>query len=88
VGSNGNQPRRAPRLKGWLLAGALAMAAPLALVGCAQGTDAAYVTSWGPAIGTEAPLLSANDQDGNLQTLDTLAGPNGLLIVFNRSVDW
>ena len=88
MGSNDNKPHRAQRLKGWLLAGALAMAAPMALVGCSQGTDAEYVTSWGPSLGTQAPLLAANDQDGNAQTLASLAGPNGLLVVFNRSVDW
>jgi hypothetical protein len=34
------------------------------------------------------PMLAAADQDGNQQTLDTLKGSNGLLFVFNRSVDW
>ena len=50
--------------------------------------DAEYAAAWGPAIGTTVPLLSAMDQDGKSQTLDSLTGPNGLLFVFNRSVDW
>ncbi|MEO0784315.1 MAG: hypothetical protein AAFY10_01360 [Pseudomonadota bacterium] len=84
----GLKPDRPGGLTSWLLAGALAALAPLALGACGQGTDTEYVSSWGPSIGTEAPLLAANDQDGNAQSLETLAGPNGLLVVFNRSVNW
>jgi hypothetical protein len=47
-----------------------------------------YLELWGPAVGTEAPLLAADDQAGNRQTLETLTGRNGLLLVFSRSVDW
>jgi hypothetical protein len=50
--------------------------------------DSEYAAAWGPSVGTTAPLLAATDQDGKQQTLDTLKGTNGLLFVFNRSVDW
>ena len=50
--------------------------------------DSKYAAAWGPSVGSTAPLLAANDQDGNHQTLETLKGSNGLLFVFNRSVDW
>ena len=62
----------------------------LAVCGAAQlaVADAEHAASWGPQVGTTAPLLEANDQDGKTQTLDTLRGPEGLLVVFNRSVDW
>ena len=50
--------------------------------------ESEYAAAWGPSVGTTAPLLAATDQDGNQQTLDTLKGSNGLLFVFNRSVDW
>jgi hypothetical protein len=50
--------------------------------------DSEYAASWGPNIGSTAPMLSALDQDGNQQDLESLRGPKGLLIVFNRSVDW
>jgi hypothetical protein len=66
----------------WLIAGALATTAQFALA------NPDYVELWGPAVGADAPLLAADDQDGNLQTLETLTGPKGLLIVFSRSVDW
>ena len=47
-----------------------------------------YAAAWGPSIGSTAPVLSALDQDGNQQDLESLNGSNGLLFVFNRSVDW
>ena len=50
--------------------------------------DSEFAAAWGPSVGTQAPLLAATDQHGKPQTLDTLKGPNGLLFVFNRSVDW
>ena len=50
--------------------------------------ESEYAAAWGPSVGSTAPLLSASDQAGSPQTLDTLTGSNGLLFVFNRSVDW
>jgi len=50
--------------------------------------DSEFAATWGPNIGTTAPRLEAIDQDGNHQSLDTLKKSNGLLFVFNRSVDW
>lgn len=38
--------------------------------------------------GERTPSFSLKDQDGNVQTLQSLAGPNGLLVLFNRSADW
>jgi hypothetical protein len=35
-----------------------------------------------------APSLSAADQDGKPQHLQSLAGPNGLILLFSRSLDW
>jgi peroxiredoxin len=43
----------------------------------------------GPAIGAAAPApIAANDQTAKLRTFADLAGPGGLVLVFNRSVDW
>ena len=53
-----------------------------------SSADSEYAAAWGPSVGTVAPLLAATDQDGNAQSLETLRGSNGLLFVFNRSVDW
>ncbi len=47
-----------------------------------------YAAAWGPSIGSSAPMLSAVDQNDNHQDFESLKGSNGLLFVFNRSVDW
>ncbi len=47
-----------------------------------------YAAAWGPSIGSSAPMLSAVDQNDKQQDLESLKGSNGLLFVFNRSVDW
>jgi hypothetical protein len=61
-----------------------------ALAGLAQFAyaDAEYADAWGPGVGSTAPMLSALDQDGNQQDLESLKGSKGLLFIFNRSVDW
>ena len=61
-----------------------------AVAGLAQlaYADSEPAAAWGPSIGTTVPLLSALDQDGKQQNLASLSSTNGLLFVFNRSVDW
>lgn len=44
--------------------------------------------SIGLAVGQKAPPFSVRDQFGNLQTLDTLKGTNGTVLLFFRSADW
>ena len=61
--------------------------------GTLQG-DTIHVTSFkmltgiGLAVGQKAPAFSARDQFGSRQTLDTLKGPNGTVLLFFRSADW
>ena len=45
-------------------------------------------TSIGLAVGQNAPVFSARDQFGKLQTLETLKGPKGTVLLFFRSADW
>ena len=45
-------------------------------------------TSMGLPIGRKAPAFSARDQFGTEQSLDTLKGPNGTVLLFFRSADW
>ena len=47
-----------------------------------------YATDWGPAIGSELPILEAPDQTGAVRTLADLAGKQGLLLFLVRSADW
>jgi hypothetical protein len=42
----------------------------------------------GLAIGQKAPAFSVRDQFGRVQTLDTLKGKNGTVLLFFRSADW
>jgi hypothetical protein len=42
----------------------------------------------GPALGRTVPPFEAAGHDGVRRTLDSLRGPNGLLLNFNRSVVW
>jgi hypothetical protein len=44
--------------------------------------------SIGLAVGQQAPPFAARDQSGRLQTLDTLKGTNGTVLLFFRSADW
>jgi hypothetical protein len=46
------------------------------------------LTAIGLAVGRKAPGLSARDQFGREQSLDTLKGPNGTVLLFFRSADW
>jgi len=44
--------------------------------------------SIGLAVGQKAPAFSTRDQFGHAQTLDSLKGPNGTVLLFFRSADW
>jgi hypothetical protein len=44
--------------------------------------------SIGLAVGQKAPAFSIHDQFGRVQTLDTLKGTNGTVLLFFRSADW
>ena len=45
-------------------------------------------TSIGLAVGQKAPAFSTRDQFGRRQTLETLKGPKGTVLLFFRSADW
>ena len=42
----------------------------------------------GPVVGTRVPDFTAVDTEGRPQTLQSLMGPKGALLVFFRSADW
>jgi hypothetical protein len=44
--------------------------------------------SIGLAVGQRAPTISARDQFGRQQTLASLRGPKGTVLLFFRSADW
>lgn len=45
---------------------------------------------WAPdfPVGTPIPDITAQDQDGNVQTFTDLVGEKGLLFMLSRSFDW
>jgi hypothetical protein len=42
----------------------------------------------GPEVGQQVPAFSAKDQEGRNQTLKSIMGPKGAMLVFFRSADW
>lgn len=44
--------------------------------------------SIGLAVGQKAPNFSLRDEFGHVQTLESLKGPNGTVLLFFRSADW
>jgi hypothetical protein len=42
----------------------------------------------GPAVGATVPDFSGVDQFGRTQTLASVVGPKGAMLVFFRSADW
>ena len=45
---------------------------------------------WAPdlPIGASVPEISAQDQDGKVQSFDSLKGEKGMLLMMSRSFDW
>jgi hypothetical protein len=42
----------------------------------------------GPQVGERVPDFSLVDQSGTTRTLQSVAGKNGVMLVFFRSADW
>jgi hypothetical protein len=42
----------------------------------------------GPEVGQPVPVFSAVDQEGRTQTLESIMGAKGAMLVFFRSADW
>jgi hypothetical protein len=58
----------------------------IALAAAALVAQAAVTT--GPEIGQAIPAFAMPDQAGTVQTLKSVMGPKGALLVFYRSADW
>ena len=54
----------------------------------AQTREAVEVASLGPQVGERVPDFSLPDQNGHIHDLDSIMGPNGVMLVFFRSADW
>jgi peroxiredoxin len=62
----------------------------LALAGIALLSSGVIASGELPGLhaGDKIPAISLTDQNGKVQDLHSLAGPNGLLLLFFRSADW
>ena len=54
----------------------------------AQSREAVEVATLGPQVGERVPDFSLPDQSGQAHSLDSIMGPNGVMLVFYRSADW
>ena len=53
-----------------------------------QDREEIDVASLGPQVGERIPEFSLPDQNGTVQTLESIMGEEGAMIVFHRSADW
>jgi hypothetical protein len=60
----------------------------LALVLAGLAASQAPPPGSGPEVGRRIPAFEARDQNGTTQTLASLRGPKGLVLLFVRSADW
>ncbi|MCU1259538.1 MAG: hypothetical protein JWO80_2423 [Bryobacterales bacterium] len=60
----------------------------LLLVGVLLAGSAVAADKTGPGVGQAVPPFAATDQTGKQQTLRSVLGPKGALLVFYRSADW
>ena len=50
--------------------------------------DKIDLSKLGPQVGDRVPDFSLKDQQGNVQTVHSIMGPKGAMLVFLRSADW
>lgn len=60
----------------------------VAATGLSAERQRIVVAELGPRVGENVPDFKLSDQFGEIQTLDSVMGPNGLMLLFHRSADW
>jgi len=60
----------------------------LPAVAAAQAPPPVDTSKIGPQVGAMVPPVSGTDQFGKPQSLNTVSGPKGAMLVFFRSADW
>jgi hypothetical protein len=68
-------------IAGFLYAGISTMA-------IAQSRTGIDIESLGPQVGEQIPEFTLPDQQGRQQTLESIKGPNGTMLLFHRSASW
>ncbi len=54
----------------------------------AQERKPVDLSSLGPQVGERVPDFALPDQHGTVQTLDSIMGERGAMLLFHRSADW
>ncbi len=67
---------------------AIALSARAALQQASAQPSLPDVQKLGPQAGAKVPDFTLSDQHGQPRSLQSLMGPNGLMLVFSRSADW
>ncbi|MDC3239291.1 hypothetical protein OAT88_01240 [Gammaproteobacteria bacterium] len=60
----------------------------VAAIGLSAERQQIVVAELGPQVGENVPDFKLSDQFGEIQTLESVMGPNGLMLLFHRSADW
>ena len=76
------------RLLGAAIVFLLAPAMPSLRGQTAPAREKIEVSKLGPQVGERVPDFSLKDQYGKIQTLKSIMGPKGAMLVFVRSADW
>ena len=66
---------------------AIALAASSVLT-AQRSAETIDVQKLGPRVGAAVPAFNLPDQAGRPRTLQSVMGPNGVVLVFFRSADW
>lgn len=66
----------------------LLVLATAGLLSAQNAPPAVDVTRLGPQVGDRVPDFDVIDHEGRRQTLESVAGPKGTMLVFFRSADW
>lgn len=66
----------------------VAAVAAIPQLAVAQSRTPVDVAALGPQVGERVPEFSLPDQNGQIQTLPSITGPNGAMLLFHRSADW
>jgi len=61
--------------------------AALVIVGV-HGLADEYTDAWGPVVGARVEVFEMSDAAGTTRSAAELMGAKGLLVFYNRSVDW
>ena len=70
------------------MAAAMALLASVGIGAQRAARTPVDVDKLGPQVGERVPEFSLPDQAGTTQTLRSVMGPQGALVVFYRSADW